>query len=133
MSGGPCVKREYTSEGTEGVAVQIHNRFEVPMPPDEAWPFLMDIASTVPCFPGAALGEKTDEDNYRGRVTVKLGPLAMVFNGKLVIEDRNEAARSATVKASWTESKGRGNATTVTRFAMRGSDAGTAVDIDTEV
>lgn len=115
--------------------MQIHNRFEVPMPPDEAWPFLMDIASTVPCFPGAELVEKTDEDVYRGRVTVKLGPLAMVFNGRLRIEDRDEAARSATVKASWTESRGRGNAITVTRFAMRRSDAGagTAVDIDTDV
>ena len=115
--------------------MQIHNRFEVPMAPDEAWRFLMDIASTVPCFPGAELVEKTDEDNYRGRVTVKLGPLAMVFNGKLRIEDRDEAARSATVRASWTESKGRGNAITVTRFAMHQSDvgAGTAVDIDTDV
>jgi carbon monoxide dehydrogenase subunit G len=113
--------------------VQIHNRFEVPMPPDEAWPFLMDIASTVPCFPGAELTEKIDEDHYKGRVTVKLGPLTMVFNGRLRIENRDAAQRSASVNASWTEAKGRGNAVTVTRFALREDGGGTAVEVDTDV
>jgi carbon monoxide dehydrogenase subunit G len=113
--------------------VQIHNRFEVPMPPADAWLFLMDIASTVTCFPGAELVEKIDEDNYKGRVTVKLGPLTMVFNGKLRIEDRDDGARSAVVKASWTEAKGRGNANSVTRFSMREHEAGTEVQLESDV
>ena len=113
--------------------MQIHNRFEVPMPPDDAWIFLMDIASTVPCFPGAELVEKIDEDNYKGRVTVKLGPLTMVFNGKLRIEDRDDRARAAVVKAGWTEAKGRGNANTVTRFAMKEHESGTAVELDSDI
>jgi carbon monoxide dehydrogenase subunit G len=113
--------------------MQIRNRFEVPMPPPDAWAFLMDIPASVPCFPGAEMLEKIDEDNYRGRVTVKLGPLSMIFNGKLRIEDRDEAAHCATVKATWTEAKGRGNATTVTRFAMLEHGEGTAVDITSDV
>ena len=115
------------------IALQIHNRFEVPIPPAEAWIFLMDIAATVPCFPGAELVEKIDEDNYKGRVTVKLGPLTMVFNGKLRIEDRNDSARSAVVKASWTEAKGRGNANTVTRFEMKEHESGTAVELASDI
>ena len=113
--------------------MQIHNRFEVPMPPADAWLFLMDIAATVPCFPGAELVEKIDEDNYKGRVTVKLGPLTMVFNGKLRIEARDDAAHSAVVKASWTEAKGRGNANTVTRFAMNEHEGGTEVELDSDI
>ena len=113
--------------------MQIRNRFEVPMPPADAWLFLMDIAATVPCFPGAELVEKIDEDNYKGRVTVKLGPLTMVFNGKLRIEARDDGARSAVVKASWTEAKGRGNANTVTRFAMNEHEGGTAVELDSDI
>ena len=111
----------------------IHNRFEVPMPPADAWSFLMDIAATVPCFPGAELVEKIDEDNYKGRVTVKLGPLTMVFKGKLRIEDRDDSARSAVVKASWTEAKGRGNANTVTRFEMNEHAGGTEVKLDSDI
>lgn len=113
--------------------MQIRNRFEVPMPPGEAWSFLVDIPSTVPCFPGSELTEKIDEDRYKGRVTVKLGPLTMVFNGKLHIENRDEAERSATVNATWTEARGRGHAVTVTRFALREEAGRTAVELDTEV
>lgn len=113
--------------------MHIHNSFEVPMPPAAAWACLMDVPATVPCFPGAELVETIDEDSYKGRVTVKLGPVAMVFNGRLTIEGRDEAAHSATIKAAWTEAKGRGNANTVTRFAMKPQGEGTAVELDTEV
>jgi uncharacterized protein len=114
-------------------AVQIKNRFEVPIAPEKAYPFLMDIASIVPCFPGAELVEKIDEDNFKGRVTVKLGPLTMVFNGKLNIESRDDQARSGIVKATWSEAKGRGNATSLTRFSMNGHGEGTLVEIDSDI
>jgi carbon monoxide dehydrogenase subunit G len=113
--------------------MNIHNRFEVPMPPAEAWSLLMNLPSTVPCFPGAELTEALDGDNYKGRVKVKLGPVSMIFNGKLVIEERDEIAQSGAVRATWAESKGRGNAVTVTRFTMRADGGGTQVDVDTEV
>ena len=113
--------------------MHIRNRFEVPMPPARAWAFLMNLHSTVPCFPGAELVEQVDDENFRGRVTVKLGPVSMVFNGKIRIEGRDEAEHAATVKATWTESRGRGNAVTVTRFALRADGAGTAVDVETDV
>jgi uncharacterized protein len=127
-------KSPLPTRATEDIqSVQIHNRFQVPMQPADAWAFLLDISSTVPCFPGAELIEQIDAENYRGRVTVKLGPLTMIFNGKLRIEDRDDSARSALVKASWTEAKGRGNANTVTRFAMNAHENGTVVELDTDV
>jgi carbon monoxide dehydrogenase subunit G len=116
----------------EEFAVQIRNRFDVPIAPPDAWSFLMDIPSTVPCFPGAELIEQIDDENYKGRVTVKLGPLAMVFNGKLRVEC-DEAGRSGTVRANWTEAKGRGNATTRTQFALSEHESGTQVELDTDV
>ncbi len=113
--------------------MQIRNRFEGPMPPGEAWSFLMDIPSTVPCFPGAEFTEQIDEDHYKGRGAVKLGPFTMVFNGKIRIENRDEVEHSASVNATWTEAKGRGNAVTVTHFALREETGSTAVELDTEV
>jgi carbon monoxide dehydrogenase subunit G len=113
--------------------LKVQNTFEVPIPPAEAWSFLMDIPATVPCFPGAELTEKIDDANYKGRVTVKLGPLTMVFNGKVEIRDRDDAARSGTMKASWSEAKGRGNANTVTRFSMQDSAGGTAIVLESDL
>jgi carbon monoxide dehydrogenase subunit G len=119
--------------GTQDFSMQVQNRFEVPMPPAEAWVLLMDIPSTVAAFPGAELVETIDENNYKGRVTVKLGPMTLVFLGKLRIENRDKATRSATVKATWTEIRGRGNAVTLTRFAMREHDHGTVVEVDSDI
>jgi hypothetical protein len=34
--------------------VEFDNSFEVPLPPGEAWPLLMDIRKIAPCMPGAA-------------------------------------------------------------------------------
>lgn len=72
-------------------------------------------------------------DQYQGRITVKLGPLTMVFAGKLQIEDRNDGAHSATIKANWTETKGRGNAITVTRFALQEQGDGARVTLRSEL
>lgn len=103
------------------------------MPPAQAWAFLMNIPATVACFPGAEFVEKIDEDHYTGRVTVRLGPLTMVFSGKLAIENRDETTRSASVRAMWTETKGRGNAVSVTQFSMREHGRETAVEFASDV
>ena len=113
--------------------MQIQNKLEVPMAPAQAWSYLMNFASTVPCFPGAELTDQLDQDHYRGRVMVKLGPVPMVFNGKLDVEDRDPSAQSGRVRGTWTESKGRGNAVTVTRFEMKPLGEGTEVEVKTDV
>jgi carbon monoxide dehydrogenase subunit G len=113
--------------------MQIENHFEIPLPPAEAWPILMNVAETAACFPGAGMIEQIAADQYQGRVTVKLGPLAMVFAGKLHIADRDDAAHSAAVKAQWNETKGRGNANTVTRFALQAQGEGTRVTLRSDL
>jgi carbon monoxide dehydrogenase subunit G len=113
--------------------MQIKNEFEVVLPPAAAWALLMDVPRTTACFPGAELTATIDEDHYKGRVTVKLGPVTMLFTGDLRIENRDNARHSATVKANWTETKGRGNAVTVTRFSLGESAGGTRVDVDSDV
>jgi carbon monoxide dehydrogenase subunit G len=113
--------------------MQIENQFEIPVPAAAAWTILMNVPDTAACFPGAGMIEQISDEQYQGRVTVKLGPLTMVFSGKLRIEDRNDVALSATVKANWTETRGRGNANTVTRFALQEQGGGTRVAMKSEL
>jgi carbon monoxide dehydrogenase subunit G len=113
--------------------MQIQNQFEIPVSPSAAWALLMDVPQTATCFPGAELTATIDADHYKGRVTVKLGPVTMLFAGDLTIENRDDARHSATVKANWTETKGRGNAVTITRFALQKCMGGTRVDVDSDV
>ena len=113
--------------------MQIKNRFEVPLGPAAAWSLLMNVPVTVTCFPGAELVETVDADHYKGRVTVKLGPMTMVFSGNLSVEHRDDMRHSATVKANWTETRGRGNAVTLTRFDLQDHAGGTVVGVETDV
>lgn len=113
--------------------MQIENHFEIPLPPATAWPILMNVPQTAACFPGARHIEQISADQFKGRVTVKLGPLTMVFSGNLRLENRDDAAHSAIIKASWAEVKGRGNADTVTRFALHAQDEGTRVTLHSDL
>lgn len=113
--------------------MQIQNHFDIPLPPAAAWPILMNVPDTAACFPGTSDIEEISQDHYKGRVTVKLGPLTMVFAGKLHIENRDDTTHSAAIKAAWNETKGRGNANTVTRFALSEQDGGTRVTLTSDL
>jgi carbon monoxide dehydrogenase subunit G len=113
--------------------MQIENHFDILLPPASAWPVLMAVQQTAACFPGAGMIECVTADHYKGRVTVKLGPLTMVFAGNMHIENRDDNARSAIIKAAWSETKGRGNANTITRFALLEQGDGTRVTLQSDL
>ena len=48
--------------------MKFENSFEVPLPPEEAWPLLLDVPRIAPCFPGAELTEVLEDRRYKGRV-----------------------------------------------------------------
>ena len=84
-------------------------------------------------MPGAELTEVIDDRSFKGRVSVKLGPVALTFAGTARFETIDEAARSATVKAQGTDAKGRGGANAVATFVLSPTDSGTRVDITTDL
>src|SRR5262249_18941027 len=67
--------------------MEFDNTFEVPLPPAEAWPVLMDIRRIAPCMPGAQLTEVVDDRTYKGNIGVRLGPVALTFAGIVKFED----------------------------------------------
>lgn len=113
--------------------MQLRNQFDVPLPPADAWAFLLDADRTVPCFPGAELIERLDPHRVNGRITITLGPLRMTFAGTVHIQPSDQAPFGGILKANWSETHGRGNAITSTRFDMQAHPGGTRVVLETEV
>jgi len=113
--------------------MKFENSFEVPLPPDEAWPLLLDVPGIAPCFPGGELTEVTEDGRYKGRVNVRLGPVALTFAGTARLEDVDATARRARVRAQGTDSKGRGGASATADFALAATPAGTLVTITTDL
>lgn len=113
--------------------MEIKNNFEVPLPPVEAWNVLMDIPRVVPCVPGAELVEMVDDRTFKGKVAVKLGPIALVFNGTAHFDEINEQTHSVRATAQGADTKGRGGANATVRFNLTPVPAGTRVDVVTDV
>jgi carbon monoxide dehydrogenase subunit G len=113
--------------------MEIDNSFDVPLPPDQAWKTLMDIERIAPCMPGAELTEIVDDKTFKGKVSVRLGPVALTFQGTATFEDVDDAAHKATVKAQGADAKGRGGANANVGFHLEPSDAGSSVKIHTDL
>jgi uncharacterized protein len=114
--------------------MRIENVVEVDAPVDRVWALVNDIPRVAPCMPGAALTGVVDEKTYEGTVAVKLGPLRMTYKGKVVVEDVDEAARSARLAASGKDTKGAGTAraTVETRLEPVG-DARTRMSVASDL
>ncbi len=113
--------------------MEFDNTFEVPLPPAEAWPVLMDIQRIAPCMPGAQLTEVVDDRTYKGNIGVRLGPVALTFAGLVKFEEIDDANHTARVKAQGTDAKGRGGANAAASFRLEPSGAGSKVLVHTDL
>lgn len=113
--------------------MEFDNSFEVPLPPADAWPLLMDIPRIAPCMPGAELTEIVDDKTYRGKVSVRLGPVALAFAGTVIFEHIDHTGRTARVRAQGNDAKGRGAAQATATFRLEPSAAGSRVLVHTDL
>jgi uncharacterized protein len=113
--------------------MEFDSSFEIPLAPDQAWPVLMDVARIAPCMPGAELTEIIDAQNYKGKISVRLGPVALAFAGRIQLEDIDNTKHSARVKAQGSDAKGRGAANAAATFKVEPKGTGSIVLIHTDL
>jgi len=113
--------------------VEFDNAFEVPLPPAEAWAILMDIRRIAPCMPGAELTEVVDHKTYKGRIAVRLGPVALSFAGTVAFEELDNVNHRARVKAQGSDAKGRGGANATAAFRLEPAPSGSKVLVHTDL
>ena len=65
--------------------MKIDTSFTVPVPPEAAWPLLMDVPRIAPCMPGASLTQDLGDRRYKGQAVVKVGPVQLQFAGEAQI------------------------------------------------
>ncbi len=113
--------------------MEFDNSFEVPLAPGEAWPVLMDIRRIAPCMPGAELTEVVDDKTYKGKIAVRLGPVALAFAGTVAFEAVDAVNHTARVKAQGSDAKGRGAANATAAFRLEGTPGGSKVLVHTDL
>ena len=113
--------------------MEFDNTLDVPLPPAEAWKLLLDIKRIATCIPGAQLTEVVDDATYKGKVAVRIGPVALSLVGQARFEEIDHASHKARVKAQGADPKGRGGTDSVIDFRIEPAGAGSQVVIHTNV
>jgi len=111
----------------------IKNDFEVAQPVEKVWEFFGNIPQVATCLPGTELTEDLGNEQYKGRVAVRMGPVRLQFAGTADITERDEAARRVVVHAAGAEEKGRGQASMVVTATLTRSGRGTKVGVSQDL
>jgi carbon monoxide dehydrogenase subunit G len=107
--------------------MELSHQFTVPVPVEEAWAHFQDVASVGECFPGAQV-TSVEGDTFNGSVKVKLGPIALVYNGTGTFTEKDESAYRFVVDDKGKDKRGNGTAGATVTLTMDGS-AGDSTDV----
>jgi uncharacterized protein len=115
------------------MSMQLSHQFQVPTSVAGTWAHFQDIGGVAECFPGAQVNA-ADGDSFSGLVKVKLGPIALVYNGSGSFVEKDEASGRMVLAAKGRDKRGNGTAAAkVTLLMTSGAGGGTAVSVDTDL
>jgi hypothetical protein len=92
------------------MTTSINKDFTVEHPIDVVWNNLTVPTQIVNCVPGASLTEQVDEDNFKGKVALKFGPVKAGYDGLITFTERDVTTKKMALKGMGVDEKGKGNA-----------------------
>ncbi len=111
--------------------MQIKDVFLIKAPQEEIWQFMFDVPRLGRCVPGIQALEMVGEGVYRGRLTVRVGPIRSEFKGTVTLTEilapqqiagvveGDDASSASSIKATF-------------RGALRSVEGGTEVSFQVE-
>src|SRR5579859_60248 len=114
------------------MAIELEHSFAVPVPPDQAWDVLLDVARVAPCMPGATV-EEVAGDVVTGKIKVKVGPIALTYAGKATFTEQDPVTHTVKVEAAGKETRGAGTASASVHATLEDDDGNTRVRVHTSL
>jgi carbon monoxide dehydrogenase subunit G len=111
----------------------VDQQVTVAAPVDRVWDFMMDIPAVSRCVPGVDAFDQIDDDTYEGALKVKVGPIGVRLQGRIVVSERDRDALRSQMDISASEKRiaSTVSARTTMTLVPKG-DAETEVQIHTE-
>jgi uncharacterized protein len=113
--------------------MKLENEFTVPAPLEQAWAVLLDVERVAPCLPGASVEPGGEDGEYAGTITIKIGPITSRYKGTVTIEQADEKARVAIMRAQAKDARGQGTASATITSSMVEVAEGTRVKVETDL
>ena len=111
----------------------ITTRFELSVPVEAAWSYLLDVPKIAHCVPGASLTDVIDDKTYAGKVEVKLGPIGVSYKGRITLESVDATTHTVKIKAEGAETRGRGGASATMTAELQPNGGATSVVMNTDL
>jgi carbon monoxide dehydrogenase subunit G len=113
--------------------VRIETGFDISRHPADAYALLLDLERVMPCFPGAELLARRPDGARDLRVTVRLGPMRLSYQGDVRIAERDDPARRAVLAGSAREARGGGSASAHIAMRVEEGERGARVVAEADV
>jgi carbon monoxide dehydrogenase subunit G len=112
--------------------MDLRHEFTVPASIDQTWSAFNDIESVAVCFPGAKV-TAVEGDTFTGTVKVKLGPIALTYNGTGTFVEKDESQRRMVIDAKGKDKRGNGTAGAHVTATMTEQGTSTHVEVLTDL
>jgi len=113
--------------------MHLVDEFTVSAAPDRAFDWLLDLRRVAPCVPGGEIGAPDAEGTFPGRVSVRLGPMKFVYDGRVRITERDAATRTAVIEGQGKAGGGADTATVRTLMEVMAEGEGSRVRVTTDL
>jgi carbon monoxide dehydrogenase subunit G len=113
--------------------MKLTNEVTVPATLERTWSLLLDVPRVVRALPGATVEPGAAEGVYRGALKVRLGPVAMEYEGTARLEDVDEDEHAATFRIEGRERRGHGGATATIVNRLFPTENGTRLVVETDL
>ena len=107
--------------------VTADKNFTVNAPVDKVWELLSDPSRVVVCVQGAQLTEIIDDKNFKGKISVKIGPVTSKFNGEGRFEKLDAQAKEMVLQGAGKDTGGKGSASMTMSVNLKEVDGATEV------
>ena len=88
----------------------LNHEFTVEGDLETVWRRLLDLERVAGCLPGATIRATADESRFEGSMKVKMGPMAVTYDGSANLVDVNDDEHRAVISLRAREAKGHGTA-----------------------
>ena len=79
--------------------MKFNQRAVIPVAREPLWDFLMDVPKVAQSLPGVEKVEQLDPDTYQGTLKIRVGPISINLQGKIIVEQRDRENWRATLRA----------------------------------
>ena len=105
----------------------------IPVDRERLWDFLMDVPKVGRCVPGVESIEAVNGSAYRGGLRVHVGPIRLLLEGAITVEEADRSVWRARMRAEANDRRLGGGIRARLSLTLSPADVGTRVTIDTDL